>query len=293
MSSPLEDARDRLATLEELADVIGAMRAIAASRVARARSAIAPARAYARTVGAAVAAALARLPDGSTGAAGGDEARVVRGAPELLVVVCSEQGFVGAFNEALVERCAAQAGDGGTFVPPIVVGRRGQLALALREPFRYEALPMVTRAEAVPALATALVERIGERLGRGDCDRVTLLHRRPGGHEALERALLPLERHRFEPPRSGPPPLGDAAPERLLERLAVEYLFAELCETLTLAHAAENDARARAMERARMNLERLVEEGRAGYRRLHQAGITAEIAELANGRRAVRRSSPS
>ena len=50
------------------------------------------------------------------------------------------------------------------------------------------------------------------------------------------------------------PPLITLAPQRLLSRLAEEYIFAQLCEAIMLSFAAENEARMRAMIAARTNV---------------------------------------
>ena len=75
------------------------------------------------------------------------------------------------------------------------------------------------------------------------------------------------------------------APQVLLMRLAEEYVFAELCEALTLSVAAENEARMRAMTAAKSNVAKMLDELIARSRQLRQEEITNEIIEL-GGRRA-------
>jgi F-type H+-transporting ATPase subunit gamma len=71
----------------------------------------------------------------------------------------------------------------------------------------------------------------------------------------------------------------------LLAELAEEYVFAELCEALTLSLAAENEARMRAMAAAKSNVSKMLDELIARVRQLRQEEITNEIIEL-GGRKA-------
>ena len=99
-----------------------------------------------------------------------------------------------------------------------------------------------------------------------------------------EHALLPFDFSRFPGRPRSLPPLVTMPPARLIERLAGEYVFAELCAALMLSFAAESEARMRAMIGARSNVRRTRDKLRATYRRLRQEQITTEIVELAAGR---------
>ena len=80
-------------------------------------------------------------------------------------------------------------------------------------------------------------------------------------------------------------PIVQLPPRALLAELAQEYVFAELCEALTLSLAAENEARMRAMSAAKTNVSKMLDELVARSRQLRQEEITNEIIEL-GGRRA-------
>jgi F-type H+-transporting ATPase subunit gamma len=57
--------------------------------------------------------------------------------------------------------------------------------------------------------------------------------------------LLPLDLRRFAVSELAIPPLTTMRPDQLLERLAEEYVYAQLCEAATHAYEAENEARMR------------------------------------------------
>jgi F-type H+-transporting ATPase subunit gamma len=79
------------------------------------------------------------------------------------------------------------------------------------------------------------------------------------------------------------PPIVTLPPEQLLDQLAEEYVYADLCAAVILSYAAENEARMQAMIAARSNVERKLDELTASYRNLRQEEITAEIIELSAG----------
>jgi F-type H+-transporting ATPase subunit gamma len=73
------------------------------------------------------------------------------------------------------------------------------------------------------------------------------------------------------------------APQLLLERLAVEYVYAQLCEAAMYAFEAENEARMMAMASAKTNIEAKLVVLSQRERQLRQQEITTEIIELATG----------
>jgi len=68
-----------------------------------------------------------------------------------------------------------------------------------------------------------------------------------------------------------------------------KYVYAELVDALMLSYAAENEARVRAMVRARVNMVNTQETLRMAYQQLQQEQITAKIAELSVGLLSVSR----
>ena len=78
------------------------------------------------------------------------------------------------------------------------------------------------------------------------------------------------------------------APQALLERLAAEYVYAQLCEAAMQAFVAENDARMAAMAAAKNNTESKLAALKQREQQLRQEEITTEIVELATGAEASR-----
>ena len=118
--------------------------------------------------------------------------------------------------------------------------------------------------------------------------------RRCGVYHGIDRhSLLPLDLGRFTRPTGKEPPLIELAPDLLLDQLAAEYVYAQLCEAAMHAFVAENEARVSAMMAAKNNTEKKLAALLQRERQLRQEEITTEIVELAAGAEALQRSRES
>ena len=149
---------------------------------------------------------------------------------------------------------------------------------------------MAAHVDEVGALADRVTEQLYVRIGSGRATRVNVIHATPspGEIEVVDRALAPFDFARFPRARNAAPPMASLPPQVLLAKLAEEYVFAELCEALTLSLAAENEARMRAMSAAKTNVAKMLDELINRSRQLRQEEITNEIIEL-GGRKEARR----
>ncbi len=299
MSGRLEELGARLGTLRQLEGVMGAMRGIAATRAADARVRVAGMAGYTDTVVGALGEVLALLPTGATDrpldgsgptiAAGGRAEGAGPGA--FVIAVCAELGLVGGFNEAVVERAAAEL-QRTPHARLAVVGRRGADAALVRGLRVDDALSMASRADEVPRVARDVLSCLSDAVAVEGRDSAILLHPRAddAAHVTIAcRTLVPFDTSAVERAGSAMPPLVTEPPAELVTRLVDEYLYAVLCDALLQSHAAENVARMQSMTRAHHNIEKQLEQGEAEQRRLRQEAITAETAELASGRLARRR----
>lgn len=280
MAERLSDVTARIRTVHQLSAVITAMRGIAAARSREARAHLDGIRAYADTIAAGIGHALAFLPVDERGTA-------LPSGPglRLVIALCAEQGFAGAFSEHVLEAAVAARGPdagGGLFI----VGDRGLLVAEERGLAWDWSAAMVGHPDQVARLASEIADALFARLERVPVAQVCLLHAVPGGGEAMEVAtkqLVPFDFHRFPLARRAVPPLITLAPDVLLARLVAEYVFAEITEAVMLSFAAENEARMRAMIAAHTNVENTLNTLVARSRQLRQEEITNEIVELAGG----------
>ncbi len=278
MTERLSDVVARIHSVRQLSSVIGAMRGIAAARAREARERVEGVRAYAATVGAAIGQALALV-------AGGGAPRGMRGAQDshLVISLCAEQGFAGPFNKRVldvVERLLTA--DGSHSRELLLLGGRGLMAAEERGIAVGWSASMVAHVDEVGALADRVTEQLYRRIESGRATRVSVVHAAPslGEVQVVERTLAPFDFTRFPRARNASPPLITLPPPVLLAELAEEYVFAELCEALTLSLAAENEARMRAMAAAKSNVTTMLDDLVARSRQLRQEEITNEIIEL-------------
>jgi len=286
MSNKLSEVQARMNGVHGLESVVGAMRGIAAARSREARSRLDGIRACARIVSAAIGDALLLIDDyASHETAGADTKR----DEAMVIVLCAEQGFVGTFNEHVIDAALASS-TAYARTEYLLLGDRGIVAATERGLNVGWSAPMITHADEVPALADRLTGVLFQRLVAGRTTRVSVIHATPNptaSVQTVEQTLLPFDYGRFS--GTSPaiarrnPPLINLAPQRLLSQLAEEYIFAQLCEAIMLSFAAENEARMRAMIAARTNVHDKLEALTGDFRRLRQEEITSEIVELSAG----------
>lgn len=279
MSNKLSEVQARISSVHELESVVSAMRGIAAARSLEAQSRLDGIRSCAGMIGAAIGDAL-MLQHGDDGAKVHPKAV---SETALVIILCAEQGFVGTFNEHVIEAATHCAAPRSTEY--LLIGGRGAAVAADHELTIGWSAPMVAHADEVPALADRIIGVLYERLNAGHATRAMVLHAVPNPSETIEvvqRGLWPFDFRRFRQPVHPNPPLVTLPPRRLLALLAEEYIYAQLCETIMLSYAAENEARMRAMIAARTNVHNTLDGLIGDSRRLRQEEITSEIVELSS-----------
>lgn len=285
MSERLSDVAVRIESVRQLSAVVAAMQGIAASRSREARSQLAGVQSYARTIATAIGQALAYQPAGAQAAAPGASPA----GRHAVVAICAEQGFAGLFNERVLDAAERLVAAAPEPVQLLLVGDRGLMAAGTRKLAVAWSAPMMGHVGQATALANQIVAELYRRIDRDGVSRISVVHAVPSsaqGVEVRETVLLPFDFARFPPARHAAQPLITLQPDVLLARLAEEYVFAELCEAVTLSFAAENEARLRAMVAAKSNVTRTLGDLTAKSRRLRQEEITSEILELAGGQNA-------
>ena len=274
MAERLADVARQIDNVRQLEGVVTAMRGIAASRAQRGRAMLPAISAYTNVVSRAIGEALS-LDEPVAGEGG-----AARAGNAGLILLCAEQGFAGAFSERILD-CV----DIFHNATVLIVGTRGVLAAGERGLKSAWTAPMATHADGLAALANQIAEALYGFVASGDVTKVEIIYSRAGhgGLQSERRLLLPIDYRRFPRANVMLPPLTTLDSDTLITRLAGEYVFAQLCEAITLSFEAENEARMLAMTLARTNVSSRLEELRRRERQLRQDEITNEIIELAAG----------
>jgi F-type H+-transporting ATPase subunit gamma len=270
----------RVSNLHELQSLIRALRALAASHVQEAQSALDGVLSYVGAVEDAIAEGVGLLPEIDEIMAGGAGAR---SNSHELIVVCAEHGFVGAFNERLLDRAEAElqaSPDRSLWI----VGRRGAMLAEERGLPLAGEFAMATYVGGV----LAVTRRIADHMRGAVQARIVYGAYRPGGNFEIEaKDILPLDPAVIVRSGRRSPPLHHLPPAVLLERLASEYLFAEITRAVMQSLASENGARLRVMEAADHNIGDKLDGLSRTERALRQEAITAELLDVITGAEAV------
>jgi F-type H+-transporting ATPase subunit gamma len=266
----------RIASLHELRDLFGALRALAASHVQEAQGALGGIRKYVEVIEDSIAEAAGLLLHHDGGLSGD-----LPPDGSALIVVCSEHGFAGAFNERLLDRVAAERRPGQQLV---VIGSRGA-ALAAEQGLGVDhSFAMATHVGGV----LGVTRRVAEQLSAvARADAVFGSYRRGGSFEVTLRPILPLDPALLAASDRRSPPLHHLAPAVLLQQLASEYLFAEITRAVMESFASENAARLRVMEAADQSIGDKLETLRRRENALRQEAITTELLDVVTGAEAI------
>ncbi|HTX50662.1 MAG TPA: FoF1 ATP synthase subunit gamma [Caulobacteraceae bacterium] len=273
--SALSETQARIDSVGKLGTVVGAMRGIAATHAGRARAALAGYQAYAKIVAAGLARAAALLEE--TDASPPPQS----GENTVAIVFTAEHGFAGAFSERVLD--TAKPRDRQRL---FIAGARG-VSLAEQRGLHVDwSTPMASQAAAVGAVARRVADRLYALFVEERMARVDVVYACPVGaadFAIAQRPLLPIDVAAIRAPVSGPPPLVNLPPRKLVELLVGEYVFAELALAALESFASENAARLATMESARLNIDQKLQELSGQERLLRQEQITAEVQDVVAG----------
>lgn len=197
---------------------------------------------------------------------------------ELCVLVGSEQGFCGDFNEALLARMQALCQDKKAPVRWLVVGSRLATRIGERDCVDL-AQPGAIVADEVPAVLLRLTRELSGLLAREEYAGYGLsaLYHGDATGDIRMRHLLPL-RDLPAPERTYPYPAElNLPPIEFLRELTGHYLHAVLNEVLYSSLMAENQQRQAHMDRALQRLDEDSARLRLRYNNQRQEEITEEI----------------
>lgn len=279
MAERLPDITARIENVKQLRAVTTAMRGIAAARAQQSKGLLAGIGAYAEAISRAIGQTLNFVPFSPT--VGFD-----RASGRALILFCAEQGFAGALSDRILDA----AGRDIAASHLMLIGTRGAGIARERGLNPGWMLAMASQVGAVAAVANRVAEALYALIAKGAIARaeVVFAHLDAAHVIGVERkALFPLDLERFRQKEASIPLLTTLELEVLIERLAVEYIYAVLCEAAMHAFAAENQARMEAMGSVANNIDRTLCELQQRENQVRQEEVTAEIVELASSVEAV------
>ena len=186
------------------------------------------------------------------------------------IMIGSERGFCGDFNESLVQALDANQPQGNILL--LAIGNK--LETKCHEDTRITAfIEGHSVVEEVPLTLLRLTEVLNKLPHVGS---VSAIYFDDETDEIRQRQLLPLTTPTKKPTNSHPPQL-NLQPAEFLSQLTDQYLYAVLHEVFYSAFMVENRMRQAHMDKAIRRLEKDESELRLRYNRLRQEEITEEI----------------
>lgn len=260
------EVQQRLASLNEIDGIMVAMKNLALLETHRLARFIDTQRRAVASIEAAAADFLGFYPQAT---APGD------GMQQMLLVIGSERGLCGDFNETLLEPLAAARQQADTLL--VAVGRK--LEAKLHDDAGVAAFvegPSV--GEEVEAALARLVKVLGDLQQQrpGQVWRINALYHDDESAGPRLRQLLPLAQPSGKPAYSHAPLL-NLEPAQFFSQLTDQYLYAALHEVFYVSLMAENRMRLEHMDSAIRRLEKDEAALRLRYNALRQEEIIEEI----------------
>lgn len=285
MSDTLEILHRKIQIARDLASVVRAMKAMAASNIGLYQAAVCSLGDYYRTVELGLVACFRQTP-----ATPIPLAPLAKDENVAAVVFGSDQGLVGQFNEVLAEFVSRllQGSIGKNRI--WVIGERLQGRLADAGMVAQSIFPVPNSVGGItPLIGRVLVECDAEL--KGGSLSLYVCHNRPtsgAGYQPVSQRLLPLDQQWRQnllaidwPGKNLPQVL--SAGGATLHALLREYLFASLFKACAESLASENASRLSAMQRAEKNIGERMEDLTRSFHRLRQTTIDEELFDVISG----------
>jgi len=210
----------------------------------------------------------------------------------LLVVMTSNRGLCGAFNNSVVREVRRwvkeQTAARGIRAEAIYAGQKGCLGLRNEIPACMKTVDVTAHPKAKDIVAISQ-HATDSFLGR-KCDEVWIAYNRfvnTMTHDTEIVRLLPYDEH---PRVARPEKLPRTAPDiiepndyRMLEAIIRQWVHLDVYNALLNSVASEHASRVMAMENATVNLRRMEKELILLRNRARQAAITNELTEIVSG----------
>ncbi len=283
----------KIASAGDLQSVVRTMKAMAASSVGQYENAVRSLEEYYRTVNLGLIACIHEKKAFSPTQADKRDNSAI-GA----IVIGSDQGLVGQFNEVLVSFVTAKLEKMPGQKTVWTIGERIQSRLAETPFASTESFVLPNSIAAITPLVGQILIEMEKHREDGSISQVYLFHNRPKSgaiYAPVCQRLLPLDDDWQKNLLTTPWPtrtLPEVMNSHAQTFLAVvrEYLFVSLFRTCAESLASENASRLAAMQRAEKNIDELLEDLNQTFHRLRQSSIDEELFDVISGFEALAKS---
>lgn len=288
MAGGLKEVRERISSVQNTMQITSAMKMVSAAKLRRAQDAITRMRPYAEKLQGVLnnVSASLDITEGLFSRDNGD-------SKTLLVVITSNRGLCGAFNNNVI-KAAKLAMSGRELVHVLPLGKKAHDAFKAdlnRKPsgFDDDAWNIFER------LSFDEVKRLGDVIlsafVEGTYDRVELVYNRfvnAALQDTTTEQMLPLvAATNDEETQSTGEYIFEPSREEIVNGIIPSSLKIQLYKAILDSHASEHGARMTAMHQATENAGDLLRDLRISYNKARQASITTEILEIVAGSEAL------
>jgi len=199
--------------------------------------------------------------------------------PPGYILVGTERGFCGDFNEQVKAHLEAQLSHETQKAAPSLIVVGGRLAAHFAGDLRVTAqIQGADTADEIELVLARITDALGEQQPRlGPLSLAAVFCDHGQNATTTESLLPPFREYVAAPPRFSVPPVLNMEPADFLLELANDYLFAALNEILCASLLAENHSRLQHLEGAVQYLDKQIEALRRTRNQLRQEEIIEEI----------------
>jgi F-type H+-transporting ATPase subunit gamma len=288
----LRDIRRRITSVRNTQKITSAMKMVSAAKLRRAQQAVEAARPYARHMRATLEAVAA----GETDAL--HPLLAARGSVRRLgvVVITSDRGLAGAFNNQVLKRAARLVLERSqkAEIALYLLGRKAGDFFKKRRPDQIVLRELVGSQISYPQ-AAAVARRLASAYESEELDEVVVVSNEfvtAMSQRAVVNTLLPIAASPAQASEGGESEAVGAYTiepdaQQLLATLAPKALEVSIFQALLENQAGEHAARMTAMENATRNSQELIESLTLKFNRARQAAITRELVEIVTGAQAL------
>jgi F-type H+-transporting ATPase subunit gamma len=263
------DLEAHRATLDEIQEIMSSMKSLAYMETRKLAGLLDAQHAVVESIEAMAADFLGFYPETLTG--GGK-------TTDVHVLVGSERGFCGDFNEALVRYLDTHLEHTAREPPFLIAAGRKLHPLMESKPRLSAIIDGASTVDEVSEVIKRLVDAIAALQMRYGPLSISVLHHAPDAKGfVLNQLVPPFERFREEPRRFPYPPVLNLQPQAFFLELTDQYVFAALHEALYASLMAENHRRVRHLEGAVRHLDDKSSALRRKCNALRQEEIIEEI----------------
>jgi F-type H+-transporting ATPase subunit gamma len=263
------DLEAHRATLDEIQEIMSSMKSLAYMETRKLAGLLDAQQAVVESIEAMAADFLGFYPE--TLAGGGK-------TTDVHVLVGSERGFCGDFNEALVRYLDTHLEQTASEPPFLIAAGRKLHPLMESKPRLSAIIDGASTVDEVSEVIKRVVDGIAALQMRYGPLSISVLHHAPDTKGfVLNRLVPPFERFREGPRRFPYPPVLNLQPQAFFLELTDQYVFAALHEALYASLMAENHRRVRHLEGAVRHLDDKSSALRRKCNALRQEEIIEEI----------------